>query len=704
MREFRAGKRGKRVLLLGAVAAVLLVFGVSGALGAQFHGIAFTKGCEDPTNIGDPYTCAYQILNVIDTGQDTLVVTGLSDQVHAASGDVNSGNILGALELTVSGGATCSGGSGTGTAGDPYIGATSCTLPFGSTIETNFHSFYTVQPADYQLPNHVLTDTASLNWHNTCTAVGIQNCTTDPQTQTAGSSSSINKLASSTASDIHNAAHSVVTAVQVGTTVHDFVTVTGQPGQPIPSGNVNIDFFLNGTCSGSPAANSGSIGPLDANGQFDATGFNFTVNSAGFRAFRAHYEGDGTYSTSDGPCESLRVVDANIQITDQVATNPVGTTHTLTGHVNVNDGNGQVNAPAGTEIDFSLANAGGATATFLANVSSCLTVGTTGSCTVDITSPTAGTTTINASTDVVVATLSLHRSSGDTHAGDSPNATKYWADDTVTTNVRDAANNDVTGQSVTGGTVVHDEATVAASSATPAGVPAPTGTATFTLYDNGTCNGNVVATDANEPLDASGLAPSVSFTTPVAGGSFSYTAHYNGDANYPAQYGPCEAFTVTPATKGGKIAPTSTTCQNYTGGTASTLKQISYTVKGGKITTSINPGVFFFYTEIITTTANQVVTVSQTNTSTNNTPLFGILNGQAILYTSNCAMKSTGTLSADGSGASFIVPTPGHYIIGIKYQTKTIAAASAPVPSDITYNFATSLGGNTGASVLLKKH
>ena len=74
---------------------------------------------------------------------------------------------------------------------------------------------------------------------------------------------------------------------------------------PLPTGNVNIDWFLNGNCSGAPAVNSGSIGPL-ANGQFDATGFTFTVNSAGQRSFKAHYGGDGTYLASDGACEPLQ--------------------------------------------------------------------------------------------------------------------------------------------------------------------------------------------------------------------------------------------------------------------------------------------------------------------------------------------------------------------------------------------------------------
>ena len=48
------------------------------------------------------------------------------------------------------------------------------------------------------------------------------------------------------------------------------------------------------------------------------------------------------------PCEPLQVVDANIQITPATATNAVGTNHTLTCHINVNDGTGSVNAPDGT--------------------------------------------------------------------------------------------------------------------------------------------------------------------------------------------------------------------------------------------------------------------------------------------------------------------------------------------------------------------
>src|SRR5262249_15148778 len=135
--------------VVACAAAALLVFSVGSASAQQFHGIAFTKGCAEPTSIGSPLNCAYQILNVVDAAQDTVMVNGLTDVVHASGGDVSSGNIFGALQLVFSSPAvTCAGGSGAGTAASPYVGAASCTLPFGTSITTNDHSFYTVQAGD----------------------------------------------------------------------------------------------------------------------------------------------------------------------------------------------------------------------------------------------------------------------------------------------------------------------------------------------------------------------------------------------------------------------------------------------------------------------------------------------------------------------------------------------------------------------------
>ena len=114
--------------------------------------------------------------------------------------------------------------------------------------------------------------------------------------------------------------------------------------------------------------------------------------------------------------------DANIQITPASATNAIGTTHTLTGHVNVNDGTGLENAPDGTLISFAIPSGPGV----FVGPSSCTTLGGTGSCTVAIASATTGATVVNASTTLTVAGTLLTRSTGDGLPGDGPNAQKQW--------------------------------------------------------------------------------------------------------------------------------------------------------------------------------------------------------------------------------------------------------------------------------------
>src|SRR5262249_53674475 len=155
----------------------------------------------------------------------------------------------------------------------------------------------------------------------------------------------------------------------------------------------------------------------------------------------------------------------------------------------------------------------------------CSTVGTTGSCTITLTSSTPGTTVVSAHTTVSVSGVSLTRNT--TGGANSGPANKLWADDSVATHVRDANGSDVTNQTVPAGTPAHDGATGTRLAGPPAGVPDPTGTVTFTLFPGNGCTGNALAPDANKPLNASGLATSATFTTPAAGGQFSYSATYS---------------------------------------------------------------------------------------------------------------------------------------------------------------------------------
>src|SRR5262245_7437477 len=84
-----------------ALVAVLIVVAGSGladTFPAQ-HGITLSKGCASPTSIGAPYTCAYTVFNTSDDAHDTLTIHSLVDVVHSAGGDVNSGNILGSVQI-----------------------------------------------------------------------------------------------------------------------------------------------------------------------------------------------------------------------------------------------------------------------------------------------------------------------------------------------------------------------------------------------------------------------------------------------------------------------------------------------------------------------------------------------------------------------------------------------------------------------------
>jgi hypothetical protein len=201
------------------------------------------------------------------------------------------------------------------------------------------------------------------------------------------------------ATNIHNAAHAVVTAVAVGSTVHDQAIVSAPAGSggPTPTGNVNFDWFLNGDCSGAPAQNSGSLGPLDGSGQFDATGFAFTVNTVGARAFRAHYEGDTNYLPADGPCEPLQVINARIRIANN-GTNAINAQHTFTCTIEVETGSPGNFVPAadGTQCSVAITNGGPGTI----SGSPCSTTG--GSCTVTDTSAASGLDEVQACTTFTV--------------------------------------------------------------------------------------------------------------------------------------------------------------------------------------------------------------------------------------------------------------------------------------------------------------
>ena len=160
--------------------------------------------------------------------------------------------------------------------------------------------------------------------------------------------------------------------------------------------------------------------------------------------------------------------------------------------------------------------------------------------TATISSPTTGTTTINASVSVSAgpspnppfpAQVTLTRTTNGVGANSGP-ATKNWADDTVRTDIHDAAHTVIT--TANAGDVVHDKVLVAKAAGTPAGVPDPTGNVVFHRYTTIDCTGAAVD-------ETVALTPDRRRRRSRARSRSRATCRtrrdYAGDANYPAHDG-----------------------------------------------------------------------------------------------------------------------------------------------------------------------
>src|SRR5712691_8050697 len=136
----------------------------------------------------------------------------------------------------------------------------------------------------------------------------------------------------------------------------------------------------------------------------------------------------GDSNAGDGPAVTKTYVDANINLSPPAKTNAVGSAHTITATVLINDGSRAGFGPAadGTLVTFSLANSNGSSASFVGGVNTCAT--SAGSCSVQINSPTPGLVTINATTTLSVGGVSLTRSTDDSNASDGPVVTKTYVD------------------------------------------------------------------------------------------------------------------------------------------------------------------------------------------------------------------------------------------------------------------------------------
>ncbi len=151
---------------------------------------------------------------------------------------------------------------------------------------------------------------------------------------------------------------------------------------------------------------------------------------------------------------------------------------------------------------------------------------------------------------------------------------------TVSTQIRNPNNTDITATTVPIGTVVHDHAVI-----TGTGSTTPTGTVDFNVFSNPNCSGTSSAVQSAVAL-VNGQADSATTTITISG--LSYMVHYNGDSIYTPANGICETLnasqnhptitttlSTTTAVNVGTVVHDSST---LTGATSNAGGTVSYTV------------------------------------------------------------------------------------------------------------------------------
>jgi hypothetical protein len=176
-------------------------------------------------------------------------------------------------------------------------------------------------------------------------------------------------------------------------------------------------------------------------------------------------------------------------------------------------------------------------------------------------------------------------------------------------------------------------------------------------------------------------------------GTYYWAAFYSGDGNNNAAVSGCSTETlVVSQPHVAQITPTNTTCQQFLGGTAGTLTAVDYQTKNTAKITNAQPGVFFYYVQVIAPSSSFTVNIAQA-VQTGTGPLFGI--SMTTAYNSSCTnfMSIKITPTSAGESIAFSNAVAGQtYVVGVKYSPKSIVGQPKPNPANITYDFSAKLG------------
>ncbi len=157
------------------------------------------------------------------------------------------------------------------------------------------------------------------------------------------------------------------TSASVGSPISDTATLSGVP-KNVTGGTVTFTAYkragASAVCDPATVAFTSTM-PVPTGTGSDltiASGPSASNLAAGTYDWIASYTGTVNGTTivtgSQGSCgdanETSTIIDANVQISPATANNQLGSPHVLTGHLNINNGTGFANAPAGSTINFAI--------------------------------------------------------------------------------------------------------------------------------------------------------------------------------------------------------------------------------------------------------------------------------------------------------------------------------------------------------------
>ncbi|MGO9900314.1 MAG: hypothetical protein ACLP0J_11600 [Solirubrobacteraceae bacterium] len=471
-----------------------------------------------------PGSYSYQAVYSGDSNYDSLTVAcqpftvakatpSVSSVVHDSNGGVWSGSEIGGSSAydaaTVDGisGFTPSGRAtysqyANGTCNDPAASTDQVTLGGAGSV-SNSSATGALTPGSYSFEVSYSGDPDYLSTTSSCESFGVA------------------RIATSTFSTVYDEATASPWSgtETTGAPAYDIAVVSAATGTP--TGTVTISLYDNDTCSGS-AASTDTVALAQKSAASVAL-------SAGSYSYHASYGGDGVFAASQGVCEPFTVGKASSSTASTVedgATTAAWAGSEVTGasayDTAVVFGVDGVTPTGSLTFGFydnaTCANAPFSTDTEIVGTPSSTTAAlAAGSYSFEVSY--AGDSNYNASTGVCEPfTVAV-----------SPSTTSSAVKDQSTSNAWD--DSELTGASSYG---------TAAVGAVEGFVPA--GTVTYSLYAGSGCAG-AASTDDTQTLSA-GSVPRSSAFGPLAGGSYSLTATYSGDANYQSAASSCDAFTV----------------------------------------------------------------------------------------------------------------------------------------------------------------